>query len=376
MTKPLFSAAMIVRDEEEMLGDCLASIKGIVDEIIIVDTGSVDATRDIALAYGAILLEAPWEGDFSKARNAALDAASGQWILYIDADERLGQIDRATVERLLSDQTKSAYRVRFHPQTGFTRSYEYRVFRNDPRVRFERRMHEKIIPGIERMSSEDKLHVGKCEITIHHIGYDGDQSHKHARNLPLLKEQSVTTPEDVYNLRHLGVILEAQGDDEAAIEAWTRGIEIARRNNRNSEVDALPFGELLRWQHNHEVPDEALMHEARQRFPNCPLIKWIDARFYMQRGDFLGACTLLEALAAIDSENFTGEQTSYDRRIFDVFAYESLGYCHFKLGDFSQSAKWFADALREEPDRIDLKARLAVCESKAGSGFIAADDAG
>src|SRR5262245_1489579 len=83
------SAAMIVRDEEAYLDDCLKSIVDEVDEIVIVDTGSRDRTCDIARRYGARLFDLPWTGDFAAARNHALDRASGDWILYIDADERL-----------------------------------------------------------------------------------------------------------------------------------------------------------------------------------------------------------------------------------------------------------------------------------------------
>src|SRR5690606_29929897 len=83
------SAALIVRDEAAMIGGCLESLRGHVDEIVVVDTGSADATPQIVASYGARLLHHEWNGDFSAARNRALDAVSGDWILYIDADERL-----------------------------------------------------------------------------------------------------------------------------------------------------------------------------------------------------------------------------------------------------------------------------------------------
>ena len=79
---------MIVRDEEKVLGDCLRSIRDHVDEIVITDTGSTDRSREIAGEFGARVLEQPLQDDFSAARNHSLDAATGDWILYIDADER------------------------------------------------------------------------------------------------------------------------------------------------------------------------------------------------------------------------------------------------------------------------------------------------
>src|SRR5947209_2429562 len=102
---------MIVRDEERHLAACLESITPVVDEVVVVDTGSIDRTAEIAARHGAQVHRAAWTGDFSAARNAALDRASGRWILYIDADERLRQIGRAQVERLLHDAGEVAFRL-------------------------------------------------------------------------------------------------------------------------------------------------------------------------------------------------------------------------------------------------------------------------
>ena len=106
---PRLSLSMIVRNEERFLPDCLASVKGIVDEIVIVDTGSTDATYTIATNAGCMITPMEWSGDFSLARNESLSRCSGEWILYLDADERLvgGQAD--LLKRLLRDQDIAAY---------------------------------------------------------------------------------------------------------------------------------------------------------------------------------------------------------------------------------------------------------------------------
>ncbi len=87
------SLCMIVRDEEEMLPRCLAAVKDAVDEIIIVDTGSTDRTIEIAHSFGAQVIEQPWTGSFSDARNTSFDAATGDWMMYLDADEVLVKDD-------------------------------------------------------------------------------------------------------------------------------------------------------------------------------------------------------------------------------------------------------------------------------------------
>jgi len=86
---PLASACLIVRDEVESLTDCLRSIDGLVDEIVVYDTGSVDGTVALARQLGATVIEGTWDDDFSRARNAALAACRGEWIVWLDADETL-----------------------------------------------------------------------------------------------------------------------------------------------------------------------------------------------------------------------------------------------------------------------------------------------
>ena len=80
---------MIVKDEEAMIGRCLQAARDAVDEIVVVDTGSTDRTVEIAESLGARVLHHEWDGDFSAARNVSFDAATGDWVMYLDADEVL-----------------------------------------------------------------------------------------------------------------------------------------------------------------------------------------------------------------------------------------------------------------------------------------------
>lgn len=91
------SLCMIVKDEEEHLPRCLASVADVVDEIVVVDTGSQDHTVAVAAAHGARVFQIPWTGDFSAARNAAIDRATGDWVLVLDADDELTPETRAAL---------------------------------------------------------------------------------------------------------------------------------------------------------------------------------------------------------------------------------------------------------------------------------------
>ena len=94
MSRPLLSAALIMRDESLLLGDCLRSLEGLADEVVIVDTGSADRSVELAESFGARVLELPWRGSFSEPRNLGLEHVRGEWVLYLYADERVEPIAR------------------------------------------------------------------------------------------------------------------------------------------------------------------------------------------------------------------------------------------------------------------------------------------
>ena len=99
---------MIVKDEENDLVKCLRSVKPVVDEMIVVDTGSTDRTKDIATALGAKVFEFPWENDFSAARNFSISQAKGDWILALDADEVISPLDHASLLALTKEGSPKA----------------------------------------------------------------------------------------------------------------------------------------------------------------------------------------------------------------------------------------------------------------------------
>ncbi len=191
---------MIVRDEAEHLAACLASLEGIVDDVVVVDTGSVDDTVAIATRLGARVYHHPWTDNFSDARNAALDHAAGRWILYIDADERLRPIARERIVALLDDADEVAFRVWLRPFLGATPAREYRLWRNDPRIRFVGVIHEKVVPAIQAVALADGRGIGLCDLELDHLGYESDQARKHERNLPLLRAQLRAEPRECLQL--------------------------------------------------------------------------------------------------------------------------------------------------------------------------------
>lgn len=147
------SLCMIVKNEEDVLGRCLDSVKDLVEEIIVVDTGSSDNTREIARQRGAKLYEFPWRDDFAAARNYAFDQATQEYLLWLDADDVLEPLDREAFRQLKEtldpavQMVMMPYHVAFDQADNPTFTYlRERLMRRDADFRFEGAVHEAVAP--------------------------------------------------------------------------------------------------------------------------------------------------------------------------------------------------------------------------------------
>jgi len=168
----MISLCMIVKNEEKYLRDCLESVKGVAGEIVLVDTGSTDATIQIAKEYDARIFYFNWINDFAAARNYSLQQCLGDWILYLDADERLSAKSINHLKKITSTKSKTAYfcqvcsadEVNNRPSIM---SY-VRLFPNDKTLKFEGAIHEQI----EYSLHQNKIRIENSPIEILHIGYN------------------------------------------------------------------------------------------------------------------------------------------------------------------------------------------------------------
>ena len=194
---PRLSLCMIVKNESATLGRCLASVKDVVDEIIIVDTGSTDGTQTIAREHGAQIIQSTWENDFSRARNESLAAANGAWILVLDADEYLLPEDAAALRALIATHTDSGGRATAafqlvlqnlspHGRPGML-AYITRLFPNRVDVRYEWPIHEQVMTSLRRAG----VPVYVSTIKFLHTGYaDRERNRaKQLRNREILQTQ-------------------------------------------------------------------------------------------------------------------------------------------------------------------------------------------
>ncbi len=207
------SLTVIARDEEKNLPHCLESVRGIFDEIVVVDTGSVDCTREVAREYGAEVFEFAWIDDFAAARNAALGHATGDYAFWLDADDVIEPGQRAALRMLLDglrsgDEAAYVVRCACDPGSdgsgGSTVVDHIRLFPLRPDVRWSYRVHEQILPALRRAG----VPVRWTDLVVRHTGYADValRARKLDRDARILMEELADRPEEPFVLFNLGAI--------------------------------------------------------------------------------------------------------------------------------------------------------------------------
>lgn len=180
--KPTLSLCMIVKNEGQFLEKCLTSVKNLVDEIIIVDTGSTDNTKEIAKKFTDKIFDFVWCDDFSAARNESLKHAIGDWILILDADEVIAKHDFDLIRKSILDKKYNGYILHqlnytneAHPRAVKVNDPDFkhaiispitRLFRNSKEIYFDFYVHESVDPSLMKLNSK----VSGLSVAIHHYG--------------------------------------------------------------------------------------------------------------------------------------------------------------------------------------------------------------
>jgi tetratricopeptide (TPR) repeat protein len=297
------SLCMIVRDEEEMLPRCLAAVASAVDEIIVVDTGSTDATVEIAKSFDAKVIEFEWTGSFSEARNVSFEAATGDWVMYLDADEVLVAEDIEQLRALTSRTWREAF---YLVETSYTGELgdgaamvnnTLRVFRNRPEYRFRDRLHEQIahtlptyIPG----------RVEQTGVRVTHYGYLGsvrDAKEKSRRNVELLRKQAAESPRTPFLHFNLGSEYIVAGDLASAVDELKTSRSLLIADGTVTRVEFAPslfsrLGMALR-QAGRLAEADAAAQEGLELFPQFTDLVLAQARIAQMQGDDDRAVDLL-----------------------------------------------------------------------------------
>jgi glycosyltransferase involved in cell wall biosynthesis len=372
------SLCMIVKDEEEMLPRCLAAAAPAVDEIVIVDTGSSDRTIEIAREYGATVIERAWTGSFADARNVSFDAATGDWLMFLDADEVLVEQD---VERLRALRGKTWREAFYLTEISYTGELgdgtaathtALRVFRARPEYRFSGSLHEQIAETLPLHLPE---RIEATDIRIEHFGYLGavrDAKEKSRRNIELLLKQRDEDPPAQSNpFLHfnLGSEYGAVGDAESALAEFERAWELIVNDPQGRTWGFMPalVSRLVRALRIRGRYEDCIARgaEGLARYPGFTDIVFEQAGATLALGDVDGALRLYRECIAMGDAPSKYTATVGMGTFLPTIAIAEI---HHARGETAEAVALLDDCLGEYPGFFGLVLPFAAALLADGVG--------
>jgi tetratricopeptide (TPR) repeat protein len=361
---------MIVRNEEKNLSLCLEPLRSLVDEVIVVDTGSTDNTRQVAEQLGAKVFDFPWVDDFSAARNESLRHATGDWVMWLDADDRLDSEAQACLTALreqFDHQPGDAYTVQvmssvLSPTSSGCWVTQVRLFRRATGLRWRRRVHEELVPG----DSQTPIEMRTSELVVHHVGYEDSARRKQKlhRDLRLLQLDYAVNPDDPLTLFHLAW-------EHLELGNLTQTARFARRGlARNPDLPKL-YSLLAQAQSRMNEKQQALAtcNQGLIRIPDDPELLYFRGVLQGELGDLAGAEETLVKLINLPPQRyffFAGEDGLQTER-----ARFMLGLLYHEQRRWAEAEIQFRTALRYHPRSSQAWLGLGqlYLEANHGPGF-------
>ena len=343
LSKNTLSLCMITKNEQNNISRCLKRVLPILDEIIIVDTGSTDKTKEIAKSYGALVIEANWENDFSKIRNTSIRKAKGDYILILDPDELIARSDlfklRSLIDRDEKNKTAYSFITRnytdddkvagFKPNKdnygegklflGYFPSKKVRLFPNKKEIFFEGAIHELVENSIKNLG----LKIIDVEIPIHHYHIDSEK--KHLLYLELAKKK-LEKEKNHIAYYELGIQYKELGYYEDAIDSLKQSIRL--------KPTPLAFYNL------------GVVYENLKDYENAEKFyrKTLSLSPGFSHAYFsLGVCLLKENRLK-EAEDCFLKSIRLNKSL--VSAYNNLGAVYEKLGDYKKAISIIKEGIR------------------------------
>ena len=371
---PNLSLCTIAKNEAPSLPQCLGSVKDVVDEMVILDTGSTDRTVEIAKDFGAKVYHFQWCDDFAAARNEALKYVQGEWVLVLDADEVLTPEIVPLLRQAMEGKNTLAINL-VRQEVGAAQSpYSLvsRLFRRHPQVQFSRPYHAMIDDSLQALLQREPHWqvVSLTPVAILHYGYQPGAIaalDKYTRARKAMEGFLATHPHDPYTCSKLGALYLQIGQAK-------EGIKLLKRGLKSDRAEAPVLFEL----HYHlgnaytrlSKPDRAAKHYqtaiAQPILPQLKLGAYNNLGSLLKAvGDLQAAQKAYETALEIDPSfavgyynlgmtlkaqgNFTGAIAAYQQAIKlnqdYAFAYQNLGVVLLKIGNLPESMKAFKKAI-------------------------------
>ncbi len=360
--KKTVSLCMIVKDEEWILEQCLGNVSGIVDEIIIGDTGSEDNSKEIAARYGAKVFDIKWEDDFAAARNQTLERATCDWILLLDADELFRKEDTERFYALLDNEEYDGYHFTLYNYYSaentkdYSVHYAFRMVRNTGEYYFEGRIHEQIN---NRNGDFDSSRFTLAEITLLHYGYTDkviQQKEKHNRNMPLIKKQLEDNPEDPYYLFNLGNEYMALGDCNNALPCYLKAHE--KKAHSQAYFPHVYYRIILCYMTQGDSANALFFaEEGLMAYPSCTDIEYLRGSTYKSNHRNLLAVSSFERCLAMGEAPNT---LKFSSGCGTYRALIALGEIYYEEEIYQDALDYYTEAL-SYPEAPDILLPLARC---------------
>lgn len=360
MNEPTITLTMIVRNETRSLRNCLRSVSAQVDEIVIVDTGSTDDTMDIAREFTEKVSSFPWQEDFSAARNYALQMATGDWILSLDADEELVcqaaddqqldkqlnlQLSQPLKSLIMQNPTIEAFLLPLdNPVSNsgeYNRYYVLRLFKNNGKYRFSGQIHEQV-----SVSEPEVVGIAEEPLIRHALLTGREYNRKRGRNLAVLKKALAKDPDNNFLKYYLGLEWLMLGKPEQALPLLKAAYENLTDDYLLFRAPALRH--LLICLHALGRLEEGicLCLEADLRYPEYTDIYYLAGVFFEELREYtLAAKWFAQALKGGNPppvfSHINGSES--------FLARYHLGHCYEMLGRLEQAQLEYEQALALNP---------------------------
>ncbi|HEX2726829.1 MAG TPA: hypothetical protein VHN20_13505, partial [Beijerinckiaceae bacterium] len=242
-----------------------------------------------------------------------------------------------------------------------------RLFRNDPRIRFEGIIYETVRESVEAVCLADRRLIRDTSVCIEHVGYDGDQSLKHRRNLALLRRAVADRPDSAFYWSRLAETLAALGERDAAVVAARNAVAIVRANDCRDEDPTVTVAyQTLAALSAEAIEDRlAVIEEGLRAFPDNFALRLARARGLIDTGCLTDALAIIDGLVAIDPEAIRPYCAGHDVRIFGEFAHDLRGMALVRLERFAEAAAAFEAAAAAAPHELSYRAKAAAMRGHA-----------
>ncbi|MBS4174158.1 glycosyltransferase family 2 protein [Bacillus sp. FJAT-49736] len=338
--KQILSLCMIVKNEEKVIERCLSSVGSLIDEIIIVDTGSTDRTKELASKYTTKIYDFEWINDFSAARNYAASKASGEWILVLDADE---YVDEENLKSFIDDlkgnrENVDAFSAKIINFTGnfgenLLQNYHDRIYKNNGEISYYRQIHEQF-----KNNNDKPINIKHSRLVIFHSGYLNQtvsEKDKNSRNKNLLDQEMKNGPINAFDYFNYGNEYCSIGEYSKALEAYLEAYK--QKVDFNLSWVSTTLIQIVICLINLKRYNDALnvIEDAENIYDNSPEFPYLKGEIFFLRGQLEDAKTVFLQL--------TNNGENYNHIIFRPDLKDQRP--HLRLGEIFLQQQNFSGAI-------------------------------